>query len=133
MKRTLQWHPAFQAAMRIELAQEADKLQFLKEFNLTNGPLRVDTLVIKADRGVRIQKRIGRIFRQYNILAFSYTHLDVYKRQALSHAVELILMITEKSVFYFMAGWEPRDAIQAAAGTQYQILEKGIVKEHSAE
>lgn len=53
--------------------------------------------------------------------------------EALSHAVELILMITEKSVFYFMAGWEPRDAIQAAAGTQYQILEKGIVKEHSAE
>ena len=53
--------------------------------------------------------------------------------EALSHAVELLLMITEKSVFYFMAGWEPRDAIQAAAGTQYQILEKGIVKEHSAE
>lgn len=79
MKRTLQWHPAFQAAMQIELAQEADKLQFLKEFNLTNGPLRVDTLVIKADRGVRIQKRIGRIFRQYNILE--------YKSPSKSHTV----------------------------------------------
>lgn len=79
MKHTLQWHPAFEAAMQIELSGEADKLQFLKEFNLTNGPLRIDTLIIKMERDARVEKRIGRIFRQYNILE--------YKSPGKSHTV----------------------------------------------
>ena len=70
MKKPLQWHPAFQAVLQIEFAEEAKYLQFLKEYNLTDSPLRIDTLIIKVDAGVKIQKKIGRIFRGYNIIEY---------------------------------------------------------------
>ena len=70
MKKPLQWHPAFQAVLQIEFAEEAKYLQFLKEYNLTDSPLRVDTLIIKVETGVKIQKKIGRIFRGYNIIEY---------------------------------------------------------------
>lgn len=38
-KRILQWHPAFQAILQIEFGEEAQYLQFLKEYNLTEKPL----------------------------------------------------------------------------------------------
>ena len=63
MKRSLlQWHPAFQAVLQIELSGEAEFLQFFKEYNLTDGPLRADTLIIKKEPDKSIQKNIGRIF-----------------------------------------------------------------------
>jgi len=70
MKKVLQWHPAFQAVLQIEFSGEAQYLQFFKEYNLTDSPLRIDTLVIKKDQGVEIQKKIGRIFRWYNIVEY---------------------------------------------------------------
>ena len=51
MKKVLQWHPAFQAVLQIEFSGEAQYLQFFKEYNLTDSPLRIDTLVIKKDQG----------------------------------------------------------------------------------
>ena len=66
----LQWHPAFQAVLQIELSGEAEYLQFLKEYNLTDGPLRADTLIIKKEPGYRVQKNIGRIFRRFNIVEY---------------------------------------------------------------
>ena len=48
----LQWHPAFQAVLQIKLSGEAEYLQFLKEYNLTDGPLRADTLIIKKGAGL---------------------------------------------------------------------------------
>ena len=44
-KKALQWHPAFQAALQIEFMDEPCQLEFLKEFNLTEKPLQIDTLV----------------------------------------------------------------------------------------
>ena len=61
-RRPLQWHPAFQAVLQIELSGEAEFLQFFKEYNLTDGPLRADTLIIKKEPDKSIQKNIGRIF-----------------------------------------------------------------------
>ena len=69
-KRILQWHPAFQAALQIELSQSKDFLQFEREYNLTEKPLQIDTLIIKKDPGCQIEKSIGRIFRQYNIVEY---------------------------------------------------------------
>lgn len=57
MKKPLQWHPAFQAVLQIEFADEAEHLRFYKEYNLTDSPLRIDTLIIKMKQGVRIQKK----------------------------------------------------------------------------
>ena len=70
MEKPLQWHPAFQAVLQIEFAEEAEHLQFLKEYNLTDSPLRIDTLIVKMEAGVRLRKKIGRIFRRYNIIEY---------------------------------------------------------------
>ncbi len=70
MGKPLQWHPAFQAVLQIEFADEAPYLQFLKEYNLADGPLRADTLIIKKEPGRCIQKKIGQIFRRFNIVEY---------------------------------------------------------------
>ena len=69
-RKLLQWHPAFQAALQIELMEAGDCLQFQREYNLTEKPFQIDTLIIKKEPGRRIKKSIGRIFRQYNIVEY---------------------------------------------------------------
>lgn len=53
--QVLQWHPGFQAAVQIELQEDREYLQFEKEYNLTEKPLRIDTLIIKVKEGHRIK------------------------------------------------------------------------------
>lgn len=69
-KSLLQWHPAFQAVIQIELIEDKEYLWFYKEYNLTDNPLRIDTLIIKVEPGRKIKKNIGRIFRQYNVIEY---------------------------------------------------------------
>ena len=45
-------------------------MQFLKEYNLTDSPLRIDTLIVKREAEIQIQKKIGRLFRRYNIIEY---------------------------------------------------------------
>ena len=61
--------PEIQIVERIEKRKDI-AYNGREEFNLTNGPLRIDTLIIKMERDARVEKRIGRIFRQYNILEY---------------------------------------------------------------
>ena len=75
-KRLLQWHPAFCAAMRIELEEEANKIQIEEEHLLGEKPMQIDLLIIKKDKEQKIKKNIGRIFRTYNI--FEYKAPDDY-------------------------------------------------------
>ncbi len=65
----IQWHPAFDAALQIELGDEAKYLEFESEHMLTKKPMQIDVLV-KNDKHVKIHKNIGRIFRQYNIIEY---------------------------------------------------------------
>lgn len=69
-KKKLQWHPAFIAVLQIELERDRRFLHFHAEFNLTRKPLQIDVLIIKAEPGRVIQKNIGRIFRQYNVVEY---------------------------------------------------------------
>ncbi|MDO4328956.1 MAG: hypothetical protein Q4C66_06430 [Lachnospiraceae bacterium] len=69
-EKKLQWHPAFQAAIQIELSEEKDALQFLSEYNLSKKPLAIDTLIIKLEPGRKIKKNLGQIFRQHNIVEY---------------------------------------------------------------
>ena len=62
--------PCLQAILQIEFGEEAQYLQFLKEYNLTEKPLQMDTLIIKAVSGRKIRKKIGAFFRQYNIVEY---------------------------------------------------------------
>ena len=69
-KKTLHWHPAFQAALQVELAEDRPYLRFVEEYNLSKKPLRMDTLVIKLEPGHVIKKSIGKLFRQHNIVEY---------------------------------------------------------------
>lgn len=65
-----QWHPAFGAALRIELADELDKLQIEDEHLLSKKPMQVDYLIVKNDENQVIHKNIGQLFRKYNIVEY---------------------------------------------------------------
>ena len=63
--KLLQWHPAFYAGLQIEFAEEAEKLIFENEHQLSKKPLEIDVLVIKKKAEEQIQKNIGRINHNY--------------------------------------------------------------------
>ena len=64
------WHPAFFDAIRMELDDYADDLQFVSEYPLNTEPLRIDVLIIKKVRGVALKKNIAAIFRRDNIVEY---------------------------------------------------------------
>ena len=64
------WHPAFYDAIKIELLEFQDALDFQEEKQLTTGSLQMDLLIIKKAPGVEITKSIGRIFRTNNIVEY---------------------------------------------------------------
>ena len=43
----VQWHPAFCSALRLELLEDAENLEFTDEFQLTEKPLQIDCTVVK--------------------------------------------------------------------------------------
>ena len=65
----IQWHPAFDAALQIELGEEAKYLEFEPEHLLSKKPMQIGVLV-KNEKHVQIKKNIGRIFRQHNIVEY---------------------------------------------------------------
>jgi hypothetical protein len=66
----LAWHPAFVQAIKLELEQYGDKLEFKPEFPLTTEPLKIDIVVIKKAKDVVITKNIATIFREYNLVEY---------------------------------------------------------------
>lgn len=56
----LQWHPAFFAALSLELAKSRDFLDFEREHNLNVKPLEIDLLIKKV-----IQNRTGKMQMQF--------------------------------------------------------------------
>lgn len=69
-KKLLQWHAAFFADIQIELAEEAQYLEFENEHMLGTKPMQLDVLIIKKDNERKIRKNIGRIFRRHNIVEY---------------------------------------------------------------
>ena len=66
----LQWHPAFCSALRLELLEDAENLEFTDEFQLTEKPLQIDCTVVKVKRDCKIKNEIGKIFRKHNIFEY---------------------------------------------------------------
>ena len=66
----LQWHPAFCSALRLELLEDAENLEFTDEFQLTEKPLQIDCTVVKVKRDCKIKNEIGKIFRKHNIFKY---------------------------------------------------------------
>ena len=65
-----QWHTAFFQAIRQELFDYRDFLEFKYNHPLAEEPLRIDVLIIKKPKDLVIDKNIARIFRADNILEY---------------------------------------------------------------
>ena len=66
----IQWHPAFIAAMNLEMADCRDSLRFDREYNLNMKPLVIDLLITKNQTDISINNEIGCIFRGHNIVEY---------------------------------------------------------------
>jgi len=64
------WHDAHHEALQLELHEYEDALEFKKEHQLSKEALRMDTLVIKKVKDVQIDKNIGKIFRNHNVVEY---------------------------------------------------------------
>jgi hypothetical protein len=64
------WHPAFVQAIKLELEQDKDALEFSSEYRLTSEPLEIDVVIIKKAPELTIEKNIARIFKRVNILEY---------------------------------------------------------------
>jgi hypothetical protein len=64
------WHPAFCEAVKQELSDYRDSLEFKSEHPLNSEPLCIDLLIIKKPKDIVINKNIARIFRADNILEY---------------------------------------------------------------
>jgi len=69
-QKKLQWHPAFCSALRLELLEDAENLEFTDEFQLTEKPLQIDCTVVKVKKNCKIKNEIGKIFRKHNIFEY---------------------------------------------------------------
>ncbi|MCL2199770.1 MAG: 3-isopropylmalate dehydrogenase [Defluviitaleaceae bacterium] len=70
MKDKIYWHDAHHEALQLELYEYADALEFKKEHALSKEALRMDSLVIKKVKDVKILKNIGKIFKNHNIVEY---------------------------------------------------------------
>jgi hypothetical protein len=78
------WHPAFVQAIKLELEQYKDALEFTSEYQLTAEPLKIDVVIVKKAPELVIEKNIARIFKQINILDYKspedyFSVYDFYK------------------------------------------------------
>ena len=64
------WHPAFFEAIKLELDDYKDVLEFRSEYQLSTEPLRIDCVIIKKVKNVAIKKNIAAIFRETNLLEY---------------------------------------------------------------
>ena len=82
----IQWHPAFIAAMDLEMTKNRNRLKFDKEYNLNVKPLEVDLLITKSELDKPIDNEIGKIFRKYNIFEYKdpsdSLNIDVFFKTA---------------------------------------------------
>lgn len=65
-----QWHPAFYAAMQLELAENKNDLSFQSEVGLNTMPILVDVLVIRKSTDRPIKNEIGRFFKGHNLIEY---------------------------------------------------------------
>ncbi len=69
-EQRIQWHPGFVAAMKLELRDYADSLEFHEEYLLNPKPIQIDLLVIEKTEDLIIEEAIGRNFRRYNVFEY---------------------------------------------------------------
>ena len=86
-KSRINWHSGFVSAMKLDLIENKDDLQYNKEYYLTGKHQRIDLLIIKNERSATIRNPIGAVFSKYNICEYkspgdSLTYGDFFKTLA---------------------------------------------------
>jgi hypothetical protein len=66
----IQWHPAFYAAVSLELRENLEDLELTPEYNLSKQPIRIDLLIRKGSADKPIKNEIGHIMRKYNVIEY---------------------------------------------------------------
>ena len=83
-KDNLYWHSAFTSSIKYELEGYTDKLDIETEHQLSKEALRIDMLVIKKDKNLMVEKNIGKIFKEHNIVEYKspsdYLSADDYNK-----------------------------------------------------
>ncbi len=64
------FHPAFCAAMRLELREDRNHLIFDDEFVLNKKPNSIDFLTINMDESIKVKSGLGAIFKKHNLFEF---------------------------------------------------------------
>ena len=75
-----QYHPAFCAAMELELREDRDHLTFDDEYNLNTKPNEIDFVVINDNENTGVKSGLGAIFRKHNIFEFKSFHDSLNER-----------------------------------------------------
>ena len=83
----INWHEGFVSAMKLDLIENADDLQYEQEYYLTGKHQRIDLLIIKNENLAIIRNPIGAGFSKYNICEYkspddSLTYGDFFKTLA---------------------------------------------------
>lgn len=69
-EETIDWHPGFVNAIKLEFFENENELEYESEKNLNQQPLRIDLLVVKKKPETKIKNEIGEDFLGHNILEF---------------------------------------------------------------
>ena len=82
--KKIDWHAGFVSAMKLELMANEDSLEYDDEHQIGNRAQKIDLLIIKKIRAVKIVNEIGDIFDKYNIIEYkgpgdALTYGDFYK------------------------------------------------------
>jgi len=125
------WHPAFVDAIRMELFDYRDSLEFKYEHPLNMEPLKIDLLIIKKPKDLAIDKNIARIFRADNLLEYKSPddYLSVNDFLKVCAYANLYAVITPGVDFAeltltFVENRHPRKLLRYLAGTRgYRIEE----------
>jgi len=66
----LPWHTGLVQVMQQEFFEYLSQIDILSELQLTTEPLKIDIIIIKKEKGLKLDKNIARIFRTYNIIEY---------------------------------------------------------------
>jgi hypothetical protein len=69
-QKKIYWHDSFFEGLQLEFHEYGSVLTFENERLLSEQALRIDVVVIKKEKDIRINKDIGRIFRGYNLFEY---------------------------------------------------------------
>lgn len=67
---SIRWHRAFATTIKYELGDYSDGITIETEHQLSKEALRIDVLVIEKDKNLIIEKNIGKIFKEHNIVEY---------------------------------------------------------------